>query len=178
MSKYFLTNSETHVRPQIWLHASLYREKAASVHPLIAHKTHQQAERAVGALDCTWREGYISDCYQRLSKDYTAILGSWHVGVFAQFFVHADRLMESVAPLRFSVAPHASKNVVSPLPVDADFGRAESLLALAQGHIRTLRSNVSLQLKGDELLLRTRLSAALDQIIGYVALHEACGMLF
>lgn len=48
-----------------------------------------------------------------------AIPGSWHVSIFAQFFIHADRLMESVTPLHLRYL-RASKNVVSRLPVDAD----------------------------------------------------------
>lgn len=48
-----------------------------------------------------------------------AIPGSWHVSIFAQFFIHADRLMESVTPLHLRYV-RASKNVVSRLPVDAD----------------------------------------------------------
>lgn len=45
----------------------------------------------------------IKDCPKTTHafSGVAAILGSWHVSVFAQFFVHADRLMESVTPLRF-----------------------------------------------------------------------------
>lgn len=45
----------------------------------------------------------IKDCPKTTHafSGVAAIEGSWHVSVFAQFFVHADRLMESVALLRF-----------------------------------------------------------------------------
>lgn len=45
----------------------------------------------------------IKDCPKTTHafSGVAAIVGSWHISVFAQFFVHADRLMESVAPLRF-----------------------------------------------------------------------------
>lgn len=52
----------------------------------------------------------IKDC-PKTTHAFTAILGSWHVSIFAQFFVHTDRLMESVTLLHFG-GLYANKNVV------------------------------------------------------------------
>lgn len=42
----------------------------------------------------------IKDC-PKTTHAYSAILGSWHVSIFAQFFVHTDILMESTTLLHF-----------------------------------------------------------------------------
>lgn len=42
----------------------------------------------------------IKDC-PKTTHAYSAILGSWHVSIFAQFFVRTDILMESVTLLHF-----------------------------------------------------------------------------
>lgn len=52
----------------------------------------------------------IKDC-PKTTHAFSAILGSWHVSIFAQFFIPTDRLMESVTLLHFS-SLYASKNVV------------------------------------------------------------------
>lgn len=77
-------------------------------------------------------------------RGVAAILGSWHVSVFAQFFVHADRLMESVAPSRFLLLCMPVKMLYRLFLPDANFGPGRCLLVLAQGHIRKLHSNMSL----------------------------------
>lgn len=143
----------------------------------------------------------LSRIVQRLHMHSAAWLLYWGLGTSA--YLHSSL---STPTDLWSQSHHcvfcclcASKNVVSPLPVDADFGPGRFLVVLAQGHIRKLQSNTSLQLKRDGLLPKdscyfecsppwcvslwllsavsnSPLSAALDQIIGYVALHEACGM--
>lgn len=110
ISKYLLNNSETDVLvfPYIWFHATWNKSL-----PLLIKRTSKLTLLWVRYFAHGRRDTFqivIKDC-PKTTHAFTAILGSWHVSIFAQFFVHTDRLMDSVTLLHFGCL-YANKNVV------------------------------------------------------------------
>lgn len=106
-------------------------------------------------LFCTWREGYISDCYQGLSKDYTRLQRrSCYTGVLARRRICTDlcphRQTYGVShTVAFSVARVPVKmlyRLFLRMPILAPGGL---LVVRAQGHVKELHSKTSLQCRRD-----------------------------
>lgn len=147
-----------------------------------------------------WREGYISDCYQGLSKDYTCLQQcSCYSGILAR-----QRICTVLCPSRqtygvsrtiaFSVAHVpvkmlyrlflwmpilASDGFWSCLPKDASGSSSQTRPCSWKVMDCCLKTVVIANARNPWLLSavsNSSLSAALHQIIGYVVLHEPCGM--